>query len=681
MAGNGNRLQYEKSPYLLQHASNPVDWFAWSDEAFEQARSQNKPVFLSIGYATCHWCHVMERESFEDEQVAQLMNESFISIKVDREERPDIDSIYMGVCQMLTGRGGWPLNVIMTPEGQPFFAATYIPKNSAPGRIGMFELIPRIMGAWQNRRAEVDESAVKITRAVNQLSANQAGHPLSRDSLDKAYNQLLAHYDETYGGFAEQPKFPTPHNLTFLMRYALKEPQSRAETMALKTLRQMALGGVYDHIGFGFHRYSTDKVWKLPHFEKMLYDQALLAMAYTEAALVSDEPLFARVAHEICSYVLRDMTDQQGGFYSAEDADSEGEEGKFYIWSETELLQHLDETEFDFFKSLFQIKSEGNFADEATGQLNGSNIPYLQEPLDTEKQATFTEIREKLFKEREERIHPLKDDKILTDFNGLMISALARAGQALEAPEYIAAAARASDFILKELYEDGRLYHRYRDGEAAITGLLDDYSFLIWGQLDLYQATFKTHYLQTALDLQATLDEHFWDIKNGGYFLTADYAEKLITRSKDLYDGAVPSGNSVAMLNLLRLNKFTGREEMLERAVQLGAAFAGSVGQAPSAYNQLMNAVYFYSEISYELVITAGEGDNQMLAALQKSFCPNMVLHYVNENNRSQLARLAPFTAEMKSLDGQATAFVCRDFSCNQPTTDINEMLAALKTA
>ncbi|HLG28805.1 MAG TPA: thioredoxin domain-containing protein, partial [Candidatus Brocadiales bacterium] len=572
-----NRLINEKSPYLLQHADNPVDWYPWGDEAFEKARKENKPILLSIGYSTCHWCHVMEHESFEDPEVARLMNETFVSIKVDREERPDIDNIYMTVCQMISrGNCGWPLNIIMTPDNKPFFAATYIPKEARFGRAGMLELIPRLKELWTTQRDEVMKSANQITSALQQglgSSGQLKGEELDESSLEKAYDQLAGTFDSSNGGIGTAPKFPTPHNYLFLLRYWKRSGNENALAMVEKTLQSMRLGGIYDHVGFGFHRYSTDPNWFVPHFEKMLYDQAMLAMAYIEAYQATGKKDYEQTAREIFTYVLRDMTDPGGGFYSAEDADSEGEEGKFYLWSEREIKQVLGKDDAEFFIKVFNIDEEGNFGEEATGRKTGDNILHLKKPVaeialslnisQEELNKKIQVAREKLFKVREKRVHPHKDDKVLTDWNGLMIAALAKGSQAFNEPEYSVAAGRAVDFILKNLRDkSGELLHRYRDGESGIRANVTDYAFLVWGLTELYEATFDVNYLKTALELNRELIENFWDEDNGGFYFTSSDVEELIVRQKEINDGAIPSGNSVAMLNLIRLGRITANSDL-----------------------------------------------------------------------------------------------------------------------
>ncbi|MEK7850568.1 MAG: thioredoxin domain-containing protein, partial [Deltaproteobacteria bacterium] len=526
-----NRLASEKSPYLLQHAENPVDWYPWGEEAFGKARVDNKPIFLSIGYSTCHWCHVMEKESFEDPDVAQLMNEAFVSIKVDREERPDLDGIYMTAAQMMAGSGGWPLNIILTPDRNPFYAATYIPRQSRFGAIGMLELIPRIREVWLTRRDEVLTSANQIVNALRQTVRGKRGDELGEDVLRAAYSQLRLLFDEEHGGFGNAPKFPSPHNLIFLLSYWRRTGDKTALDMVEKTLDAMRNGGIYDQIGFGFHRYSTDSKWLLPHFEKMLYDQAMLAMAYTEAFQLTGKKEYRETAQEIFAYVLRDMTSPEGAFYSGEDADSEGKEGKFYLWTEDEIRQILEKVEADLIVKVFNVERQGNFTEQGAEGKTGENILHLKKTvvelaseLNIQEGDLLGRIeagRQKLFIARGKRIRPHRDDKILSDWNGLMIAALAKGARAFDKPEYTNAAKGAADFILKSMSKpDGRLLHRYRDGEAAIAGYLDDYAFLIWGLLELYEATLDAVCLKTAVDMNNVLLDHFWDGEEGGFYFT-----------------------------------------------------------------------------------------------------------------------------------------------------------------
>ncbi|MEM7343608.1 MAG: thioredoxin domain-containing protein [Chloroflexota bacterium] len=694
-----NRLIDEKSPYLLQHAYNPVDWFPWGEEAFEKARAEDKPVFLSIGYSTCHWCHVMERESFEDEEVAALMNETFISVKVDREERPDIDGIYMNVAHLTGNRGGWPLTIIMTPDQEPFFVATYIPKESRFERAGMVDLVPQIGVAWQTQRNEILAYAEQIVNALNPSQSEgviglQAGPAalLGSDTLDTTFAQLSQRFDPVHGGFGTAPKFPSPHNLLFLLRYWQRTGDEQALAMVETTLLAMRQGGVYDQIGFGFHRYSTDERWKLPHFEKMLYDQAMLSMAYTETYQATDNDTYQQIAREIFTYVLRDMTDPAGGFYSAEDADSEGEEGIFYIWSVEELREILTPEDADLIIQMAAMSDTGNFLEEATGHPIGENIIYWdRSPPETAAALGLSPeafdqqletIRQQLFDVREQRIHPHKDDKILTDWNGLMIAALAKAGRAFEEPEYITAASQAADFILATLRnEEGRLLHRYRDGDAGLLANVDDYAFLIWGLLELYEATFDLTYLEAAIALNTELETHFWDESVGGFYFTPDDGETLITRQKQIYDGAIPSGNSIAMLNLLRLGRITADADYEARAAQISYAFNDQILASPTGYTQLMSALEFGVGPSYEVIIVGEEGaadTEAMLTTLREQYVPNKVVLLRGPEEDAPLTELADYTKYYYTIDDKATVYVCQNYICEFPTTDPEQMVTLL---
>ncbi len=669
-----NRLVFEQSPYLLQHARNPIDWWPWSEEAFAEAKRLDRPVLLSVGYATCHWCHVMERESFEDEEVATLINEHYIAIKVDREERPDIDEVYMQITQAITGGGGWPMTVIMTPEKHAFFAGTYFPKESRPGRPGFKQLASQMHQFWTERRDEAKSIATDISEQLSVVMGGSPGGELSPSLFDTAFAAFSERYDKDYGGFAVRPKFPVPPNLMFLLRYHRRTGDESALEMVEKTLTEMRRGGVYDQVGFGIHRYSTDREWLVPHFEKMLYDQALVTKIYLEAFQVTGKERYAQTAREILTYVLRDMTSVTGGFYSAEDADSEGEEGKFYVWSVDEIQSVLGEDDADFYLETFQFEPEGNYLDEVSREKTGTNIPHLKEELSGEKAARVEELRTRLFEAREERVHPFKDDKILTDWNGLMISAFARAAQTLGDEEYAKAAVRATDFVLSTLRdEEGRLLKRYRDGEAGLTAHLEDYAFMIEALLDVYETTFEIRYLDEAITFQRIMDEFFWDEEEGGYFTVADDAEQLIVRAKKLYGGAIPSGNAVAMENLVRLYRMTGQSHFEARGTELIRAFSGEIEQNGMVYPLVLTALDFYFGPSQEIVISGGDPE-AMLEVIRKPFLPNKVVLYRTEENAELLSGLAPYTETQTSLDGKATAYVCEEFACQLPTTELSEL-------
>jgi len=680
-----NRLIHEKSPYLLQHASNPVDWYPWGEEAFALARKLDKPIFLSIGYSTCHWCHVMEHESFEDHQVAGMMNRYFVCIKVDREERPDIDHVYMTASQSMTGRGGWPMTILMTPEKMPFFAGTYLPRRGSNGRPGMLELIPQAGRLWQQDRERLLVDARKVTQMLEQSTQTTAPNPITEETLDSVWNGLVNAYDPDTGGFGRAPKFPTPHRLTFLLRYWKRSGNAKALAMVEKTLREMRNGGMYDQLGYGFHRYSTDSTWLLPHFEKMLYDQALLTIAYVETYQATGNAFYGNVAGEILTYVQRDMTSPEGGFYSGEDADSEGEEGLFYLWEPREISAILGKQVGDFFNSLFNIENGGNFRDQSSGKRTGRSIPHLQKSLEelakehemtTEALAHNIDImRTRLFAYRENRIHPLKDDKILTDWNGLMIAAMAKAGRALNDERYIDSAARAADFALSTLRQkNGRLWKRYRAGEAGLPAHLEDYAFLSWGLIELYEATFEVKYLRAAIDLTATMLDLFWDDAAGGFFMTANDGEKLLIRGKEIYDGAIPSGNSVAVLNLLRLHRMVAKEAYRAKAEAMLKTFSGSLNKAGTNYCQMMNAVDFSIGPSVEIVVAGTPGSDDlalMLSTIRGVFAPNKVVLFRPDNEEHpEISGLAEYTSKQSSIDGKATAYVCRNFACKAPETD-----------
>ncbi|MBN2400899.1 MAG: thioredoxin domain-containing protein [Spirochaetes bacterium] len=684
-----NRLQYEKSPYLLQHADNPVDWYPWCDEAFEKARLEDKPVFLSIGYSTCHWCHVMAHECFEDEETAVLMNRVFVNIKVDREERPDIDAVYMKVCQLITKSGGWPLTIVMTADKNPFFAATYIPKETKYGKIGMLELIPRIQTIWQTKRDDIRFTIAGIMEALKQPPQDNA-QGIGESAMHKAYDSFLKIFDREFGGFGRMPKFPSPHNFYFLLRYWKRTGDAQALHMVEHTLRNILRGGIYDQIGFGFHRYSTDERWTVPHFEKMLYDQALMAMAYIELFQATGKKEYEDTVREIFSYVLRDMTDPNGGFYCAEDADSEGIEGKFYLWTSGEVQSVLDANESDLFLSLYRHSSDESIPgmQEMTA---GSFIPHLKHVSENHSKdfryddnEKIENIRKKLFAVREKRVRPHRDDKILTDWNGLMIAALARGAQVFDEPAYADAAVKAMDFILQSLQtKEGGLLHRFRDGIASIVGMLDDYAFTIWALLELYESVFDAGYLKKALNLTSYASDHFQDKKDGGFFLTAEEAEALPARPKEFYDSAIPSGNSVMLLNILRLAKITADPLFDTKAMEILKAFSAEAEAAPAAFTYFLTALDFDLGPSSEVVI-AGDPDKpdtkELLMALRKAFVPNkVVILYPDNHSRQDIEEIAPFVKQYKSTGGSAAAYVCSNFTCSLPATDPQQMMALLK--
>ena len=673
-----NRLAKESSPYLLQHKNNPVDWYPWGDEAFQKALELNRPIFLSIGYSTCHWCHVMEEESFEDEQVAQLLNDNFISIKVDREERPEIDHLYMTVCQAMTGKGGWPLTIIMTPDKYPFFAGTYFPKKGRMGRPGMIELLPAISDAWVNKKDELIQSANQIKKYLIDSNNKELGDQLNQSILTNTNSQFINRYDKTHGGFGTKPKFPSPHNLIYLLRYHNMSGDKTSLLMVEKTLQEMRLGGIFDHVGFGFHRYSTDTEWILPHFEKMLYDQAMLTLAYTEAYQITNNQLYKDTAEEILYYVQRNMTDKRGGFYSAEDADSEGEEGLFYLWTIDEIKNILSNVESELLINTYGLNKEGNYDDEATGNRTEKNILYLKEPINNiELKNRLNQIIKKLYQARKKRIHPLKDDKILTDWNGLMIAAYAKAGVVFNSDDYTQQAEKSAQFILKNLTDNnGRLLKRYRNGNAGVDAHLDDYAFFIWGLLELYEATFNVTYLSEAIQLSNIMVDEFWDVTNGGFFLGGEKSEKLIVRAKTGYDGAMPSGNSVAAMNCSKLNRITGETKWAEISDKIFITFSNEIQQTPSGYASMVNAFLFNTDNPKEIVIVGSGKDSDTISAIEKiksEYVPNKVIIFKDTDDElNKLSPLAKWTVTQETIDEKTTYYICQDFACKIPTTDLN---------
>jgi len=666
-----NRLGKEKSPYLKQHANNPVDWYAWGDEAFKAAKDQDKPIFLSIGYATCHWCHVMEHESFENDEIAASMNDAFICIKVDREERPDVDAIYMLTCQMMTGQGGWPLSIVMTPDREPFYAATYIPPVNRYGRMGMDKLVPALSKAWHEQKREVLNSVKDIMNTLQRQQPPKDEEGLTPGLVETGFRELMGQYDKRNGGFGTAPKFPSPHRLVFLLRYGEAEGVHAVK----HTLQAMRQGGIFDQVGFGFHRYSTDPVWLLPHFEKMLYDQALLVMAYLEAYEKNGDETLADVAREVLTYVQRDMTDPQGGFYSAEDADSEGEEGLFYIWSSTEMQTLLGD-DFEAVSKLWNIKEAGNFKDESSGEANPQNIPHLTiSPSSTERDH-LERARQMLFDVREKRIHPLKDIKILADWNGLMIAAFAKAARVLKDESYLRSAVSAFDFIESEMMDrNGKLWHRWCEGETAVLGQMEDYVFLIYGLIELYESSFDPTYLESALRFADILNSEFIDPEGGGFFMTSIHAERLITRPKSLYDGATPSGNSLHMLNLIRLARLTGRMELEQQVAETEKAYTAPLKRSPSNIAQALIALHMLHGQSQEIVIV-GPKDHaktqEMLQALHNNFDPLRTVLLKDPSDQERMTELAPFTKEMGMLDEEPTVYICQNFACDQPINSLD---------
>ncbi len=682
-----NRLSKEKSPYLQQHAHNPVDWYPWGEEAFNEAKRSNKLIFLSIGYSTCHWCHVMERESFDNPDVAKVLNRVFVCIKVDREERPDIDSTYMAVSQMMTGTGGWPLNVILTPDRVPVFALTYIPRESRGGQVGIIDLANQISELWTEGREDVERRAAEVLSNLQGLNTRNSRKKADRAVLQAVFGQMESMYDEANGGFGSSPKFPSPHNLMFLMRYHFRTGNEKALEMALNTLVKMRLGGIFDHIGYGFHRYSTDASWVLPHFEKMIYDQAYLIMAYTEAYQITGEKFYARVAEEIFQFISREMRSPEGAFYTAIDADSEGEEGKFYTWKWQEILTALGQDDADLFMHIFNVDRMGNYHDEASGRITGRNILHMDRTVteiakdygipveDLERR--LESMRAKLFLARERRARPHMDDKILADMNGLVIAALSRAYRSTGNDKMLDAARKAADFVLSRMYIDGGLKHRYRDGEAAIDAYLDDYSFMAFGLLELFLATMDASYLKRSLEFSDFLKAHFLDSRNGGYFSTPDFGEPLPVRMKEGHDGSVPSGNSVQSLNLLRIGSILSRDDLRADALSVLESFFADMEKSPMFFSFMAIALDYQTSGSYLVKVHSRDGEaGKILDAIWKGFHPNAEVIIVEKGNRELLNLLdEPMEA---GLPGSDSIFICTSMNCLPPVDSSDEALRAI---
>jgi uncharacterized protein YyaL (SSP411 family) len=677
-----NRLAREKSPYLLQHQHNPVDWYAWGEEAFARARQDNRPIFLSIGYSTCHWCHVMERESFENPEVAALLNAHFVSIKVDREERPDVDKIYMTFVQAMSGQGGWPLNVFLTPDRKPFFGGTYFPPDNRSGRPGFPQVLRQVQQLWQTRRAELADSAADIHARLEQLSVTSdrlSGLGLTAAVVRDAGSLLKQSYDPKHGGFGGAPKFPQPSQPRFLLRYARRFRDEDAVRMVLHTCDRMAAGGIHDHLGGGFARYAVDAEWLVPHFEKMLYDNAQLAQLYLDAYLVSGEARHAEVARDILDYVLRDMTHPDGGFYSAEDADSEGHEGKFYCWTRAEMTKLLTPAEFKVAARYFGVTEQGNFVDYSHPQpLPNQNVLSIADPELTGPERTLlASVKSKMSAARARRIRPQRDDKVLASWNGLMLGAMARAGAVLGEAKYRAAAEKNLAFLKARLWDakTKTLYHRWRDGERDEVQLLEGYAFLLAGLVEMYETTLETRQLGFAIALAETMLARFYDTDNGGFWQSTAGASDLILRVKEDYDGAEPSGNSVAILALLKLGKITGRQPFAQAAEQSLRLFAHRLQQVPQAVPGLLQALDFSLDEPWRAVVAGDPGSAEthaLLCAIHSVYQPNEVVLSSN-------GPVEPFARTLLARESPVV-YLCSGTACQPPASDpakIKELLSA----
>ncbi len=678
-----NRLAKESSTYLLQHANNPVDWLPWGEEAFEKAKREDKPIFLSIGYSTCHWCHVMAHESFEDETVAEILNNNFVSIKVDREERPDIDNIYMLVCQIITGRGGWPLSIFMTHDKKPFYAGTYFPKYSYAGRIGFVDLLHHIIKLWNTKKDELIRSTDEITRYLLLQSSLNTDEELKQETLTNAFQFFKNNFDEKYGGFGSAPKFPSAINLIFLLNYYRYFNEDPALYMVTKTLEEMRKGGIYDQIGYGFHRYSTDEKWLLPHFEKMLYDQALLIEAYSLAYDITHDDFFEKVVWEIYSYLNREMLSHNGSFYSAQDADSEGEEGKYYLWRTNELKEILS-YKYELIKNIFNLSEEGNFLNEATRKLTGKNILFINDRLKNIliKQNLSVEdyqnIRILLLNSRNKRIPPLKDEKVLTDWNSLIISSFVKSYVVFNDEKFLNSAIKCYDFLIKNLFDGKKLFHVWKDGHSYIKGFLDDYSFLTRAALDLYSATLEEDYLINAIQFNLILHEEFWDSKNGGYFFTSKDDENIV-RNKILFDGATPSGNSIQLENLIKLYYLTGDSKFSESIKKQINAFSQQVNHSPFGYSYFLNSFLKLQKESAELLIISKNKIDKKLINQIMQF-ENLYCINITNQNSDKLSKIVKWINNYSKINNETTFYLCKNYVCEKPTNSFEEIIKSLSS-
>jgi uncharacterized protein YyaL (SSP411 family) len=668
-----NSLINETSPYLLQHAHNPVNWYAWGDEAFQKARSEDKPVIVSIGYSACHWCHVMEHESFEDEQTAAIMNEHFVNIKVDMEERPDVDKIYMSFVQLTTGSGGWPLNAFLTPDKIPFFGGTYFPPTSRYNLPSFQQILHSIADAWKNKRDELMDSANDILGEIRRIGlAEFAGENVAKDQLDTAFQSFARTFDSVNGGFGGAPKFPPAMSLEFLLRYYKQTGNENALEMVTKTAQKMAHGGIFDQLGGGFHRYTVDAIWLTPHFEKMLYDNAQLIKIYLHLFQITKDEFYKRIAVETLEYVKREMLDESGGFYTAQDADSEGVEGKFFVWRPAEITEILGEEEAQVFNFYYDVSEHGNFEEKNILNIRNS-LAETSEALkiDVEKlKETLERGREKLFIEREKRIKPFRDEKVLTAWNGLMLSAFAESAAILESEDYLNIAKRNADFVLENLEKDGFLLRTYKDGQAKLNAYLEDYANFADGLIELFEVSGESKYLREAKRLADLMITEFWDEDSGGFFFTGKNHEELIVRTKDYYDNATPSGNSVAADVLLKLAHLTGDERYERFATTVLRLIAPQIRRYPNGFGRALSTLVFYLNPVKEIVII-GEKGNKLKREIYKNYLPNKVVVLAEDMEN---ADFIPLLQERKMIDRKVTVYVCENFTCQKPVTSAEEL-------
>ncbi|MDH3736278.1 MAG: thioredoxin domain-containing protein [Nitrosopumilus sp.] len=668
-----NNLINETSPYLLQHAHNPVQWYGWNDEALKKAKDENKPIFLSIGYSSCHWCHVMAHESFENEEVAKFMNENFVNIKVDREERPDIDDVYQKVCQIATGQGGWPLSIFLTPDQKPFYVGTYFPVLDSYGRLGFGSICRQLSQAWKEKPKDIEKSAENFLDALHKTETLKVPSKLERAILDEAAMNLFQLGDSAYGGFGSAPKFPNAANVSFLFRYANLSGLSKFNEFALKTLNKMAKGGIFDQIGGGFHRYSTDARWLVPHFEKMLYDNALIPVSYAEAYQITKDPFYLDVLQKTLDFILREMTSSKGSFYSAYDADSEGIEGKFYVWKKNEIKEILG-NDADLFCLYFDVTDGGNWEGNniLCNNLNISTVAFNFGISEEKVREILKSCSEKLLRVRSTRVPPGVDDKILVSWNSLMITAFAKGYRVTNDPKYLIAAKTCVAFIEKNLYVNGKLLRTYKNGTAKIDGYLEDYSYFVNALLDVFEIEPELNYLKLSLKLGHHLVDHFWDSENNSFFMTSDNHEKLIIRPKNNYDLSLPSGNSVSAFAMLRLYHMSQEQKFLDIATKIMESQAQIAAENPFGFGHLLNTISIYLEKPVEITIINTE-NYEICKSLFSNYLPNSFM--VAIQNSSQLENLSkyPFFTG-KIFQDKTSVFICKDFTCSLPLHTIDEI-------
>ena len=669
-----NKLGNESSPYLLQHAKNPVHWYAWNEDALGRAKKENKPIFLSVGYSSCHWCHVMAHESFEDDEIAKIMNENFVNIKVDREERPDLDDIYQKVCQMSTGQGGWPLSVFLTPEQRPFYVGTYFPAIDSYGRPGFGSLCRQLAQSWKEKPKDVEKAADSFLQNLDKLQQFPTPSEIDKSTLDEAAINLLQMADTTYGGFGQAPKFPSASNLSFMFRYTRLSGISKFEKFALLTLKKMAKGGIFDQIGGGFHRYSTDARWLVPHFEKMLYDNALLPIVYSEAYQITKDSFFSEVVRKTLDYVIREMTSDNGTFFSAQDADTNGEEGQTFVWKKQEIEKILGDNS-EIFCIYYDVTDGGNFEGNTilANNISASSLGFKFNKTETEIQNIVSECSHKLLEARSKREQPGKDDKVITSWNGLMISGFLAGYRITDDVNYFDIAKKSIDFFEKSFKKNNMLHRTFKNNNPKLNGYLDDYAYMANASIDMFENTSEPKYLEFATNLANHLIIHFWDDSTDGFFFTSDSHEKLIIRPKNNYDLSMPSGNSVAAYVLLRLHHITQNKQFLEIAKKIIEAQATAAAENPFAFGYLLNVLYLYHQKPTEITII-NDKNFELISALQKKFLPESIMITVrNNDNLNSLSKHAFFSGK-EFQDDKTTVFVCKNFSCSLPLSDLSEI-------